>query len=55
MDPVVLTSLITSISALFISIFNRVQSSKCCGPEGVDIEFGKEVTQPISTISSQPK
>ena len=39
MDPISLTTLISSVATLLVTIFNRVHSSKCFGTNGVDIEF----------------
>ena len=39
MDPITLATLITSISTLLVTIFNRVHSSKCFGDNGIDVEF----------------
>lgn len=39
MDPLILSTLITSVISMLVTIFNRVESSKCCGSNGVDLEF----------------
>ena len=39
LDPVTLSTLITSVATLFVTIFQRVSSSKCFGTNGIDLEF----------------
>lgn len=47
MDPITLSTLITSIATLLMSLSNKITSSKCFGNNGVDIEFAN---QPATTI-----
>jgi hypothetical protein len=48
MDPITLTTLITSIATLLMSISNRIISSKCFGDHGVDIEFANQNQNPTT-------
>ena len=39
LDPVTLSTLITSVATLLVTIFQRVSSSKCFGTNRIDLEF----------------
>lgn len=49
MDPLILSTLITSVISMLVTIFNRVESSKCCGSNGVDLEFTSNNNNSSST------
>jgi hypothetical protein len=54
LDPLILTTLITSVATLLVTIFQRVSSSKCFGTNGIDLEFSNPNTNtitPAPTIS----
>lgn len=43
MDPMSLAALITGVLALITTLFSRIESSKCCGMNGFDLEFSHPV------------
>ena len=54
LDPVTLSTLITSIATLLVTIFQRVSSSKCFGTNRIDLEFANPNSNsitPAPTIS----
>ena len=48
LDPVTLSTLITSIATLFVTIFQRVSSSKCFGTNGIDLEFSNQNSNTVT-------
>ena len=52
LDPVTLSTLITSVATLLVTIFQRVSSSKCFGTNGIDLEFSNSNSiTPAPTIN----
>ena len=54
MDPVTLSTLITSIATLLITILQRISSSKCFGTNGIDLEFSNQNSNTITPAINKP-
>ena len=56
LDPVTLSTLITSVATLLVTIFQRVSSSKCFGTNRIDLEFSSQNSNTITpaTVINKP-
>ena len=48
MDPVTLSTLITSVATLLVTILQRISSSKCFGTNGIDLEFSNQNSNTVT-------
>ena len=54
MDPVTLSTLITSVATLLVTVLQRINSSKCFGTNGIDLEFSNQNSNSITPAINKP-
>ena len=54
MDPVTLSTLITSVATLLVTILQRVSSSKCFGTNRIDLEFSNPNSNTVTPTINKP-
>ena len=54
LDPVTLSTLITSVATLLVTVLQRINSSKCFGINGIDLEFSSQNSNTVTPTINKP-